>query len=166
MSADDLAVPDPAGPARPPSPHFYRQGLHGPAQPPTPHFYRQGPGQPGSPSPHFYRRALGQPGPPKSLTFIDRARPAQPLKSIGQTLTSISQARRRNPGVTPASVTPRSTGTATPYFPGLGPTLFGKPSCSSASARPKPAMTSTMLAPNDIQRAAATKMEGSLPFMP
>ena len=62
--------------------------------PKTPHFYwlaSPGPkpltvinalGQPGPPTPHFYRRALGQPGPPKSLTFIDRARPAQPLTFI------------------------------------------------------------------------------------
>ena len=67
-----------------PAPHFYRQG---PANPSflstgTPHFYRQALGQPGPPTPHFYRRALGQPGPPKSLTFVDRARPAQPLTSI------------------------------------------------------------------------------------
>ena len=61
----------------------------------TPHFKFYWPGlcRPGSPNPsllskgprlawpptHFYRWGLGQPGPPKSLTFIDRAPPAQPL---------------------------------------------------------------------------------------
>ena len=112
--------------------------------PKTPHFYRQGLGQPGTPQaltfidrasagpapqfPHFYQWALGRPGPPKSLTFIDGARPPKPLTSIDQTPHFYQTASRRKPSVTPAGVTPRATGTANPYFPGLAPSLFGKPS--------------------------------------
>ena len=59
VSASGLAVPDRAGPARPPTPHFYRQGL----------------GQPGPQALTFIDRARASPAPnhPQPLTFIDRA---------------------------------------------------------------------------------------------
>ena len=100
----------------PKTPHFLAGP--GPARPSaTPHFYRRTRAGPAPQIPHFYRRALRPHGPPKSLTFIDGAQPPNPSLLLARPLTSISQARRRNPSVTPASVTPRSNGTAPPYFP-------------------------------------------------
>ena len=117
-------------------PHFYRQGLGRPG-PPKPSLLSTGLGRPGPPNPsllstgpgpqipHFYRRALGQPGPAKSLTFIDRARPPKPLTSIGQTphFYQPGQAALPQPGLRrrPPEQPP-------PIFPGLAPSLFGKPS--------------------------------------
>ena len=43
-----------------------------------------------------------------------------PSLLLARPLTSLSQARRRNPGATPAGVTPHATGTAAPYFPRFG----------------------------------------------
>ena len=96
VSASGLAVPDRAGPARPPDPKFLlaRPGQPnpsllstgpGPAWPPNPSLLSTGPGPARPPNPSLLSTALGPPGPPKSLTFIDGAGPAQPLTSIGQT---------------------------------------------------------------------------------
>ena len=104
--------------------------------PKTPHFYWLGLGRPGPPQPLTFIDGSGPARPPKSFTFIDRpwASPAHlnpsllstgpgppnPSLLLARPLTSISQARRRNPRVTPARVTPRATGTAAPYFPRFG----------------------------------------------
>ena len=99
--------------------------------PKTPHFHWLALGQPGPPTPSLLSTGPGPARPPKVLTFIDRpwaspahlnpslvaAGPGQPKPSLrlARPLASISQARRRNRGVTP-----RATGTATAYFPWFG----------------------------------------------
>ena len=80
-----LAVPDCAGPARPPNPSHLLTGP-GAAWPPSLPFYRRSLGQPGpnplllstalAPSPHFYRQGPGQPGLPNLSLLL--ARPAGP----------------------------------------------------------------------------------------
>ena len=116
--------------------------------PKTPHFYWLGLGRPGPPQPLTF---IDGPGParlPKALTFIDGpwARPAHPNPSLLSTgpgppnpslllarpLTSISQARRRNPGVTPASVTPALHRNGHPLFP----LVWGPPSLATPHLYP------------------------------
>ena len=115
--------------------------------PKTPHFYWLGLGRPGPPQSLTFIDGPGPARPPKALTFIDGpwARPAHPNPSLLSTgpgrpkpLTSIGQTphfyqpgqaalprrypSQRYPG-TPPERPP-------PICPGLGPSLFGKPSCN------------------------------------
>ena len=107
-----------AGPA--PNPSLLSKGP-GPARPPSPHFYRQGPGQPGPQALTFIDRAQAGPAPNPSLLLANPslllARPltsigqaphfywpdpslllARPLTLLARPLTSISQARPRQAG--------------------------------------------------------------------
>ena len=104
----------------PKTPHIYWPALGQPSLP-NPSLASTGPG-PARPTqtPHFYLLALGQGDPPKSLTFIDRARPTQPLTSIGRPLASISQTRAGNLSRGNPTAKRRATGTTAPYFPRFG----------------------------------------------
>ena len=122
------------GPARPPTPHFDRKDEAGPAR--NPSLLSTSLGRSSRRIPHFCRQALGQPSQPKSLIFVDGFRPAQSLTSlIGQTPLLLSAGA--NP-VTPAGITsqPRAVPPEQqpPGCPGLGPSLFGKPSCDFTSS--------------------------------
>ena len=117
-------------PARPPTPHFYRQG---PA--PTPHFYRQGPAPnldllpKGLPNPSLLSTGSG-PARPTQIPHFYRQGPASPTPHFYWPDPSLVSARA-DP-VTPAGVNPRPRGVPPerppPICPGLGPPLFGKPS--------------------------------------
>ena len=104
----------------PKTPHFYWLGLGRPG-PPNPSLLSTGPGPARSSQiPHFYRRAGARPAHLNPSLLSTGPGPPNPSLLLARPLTSISQARRRNPRVTPARVTPRATGTATPYFPRFG----------------------------------------------
>ena len=135
----------------PKTPHFYRLGLGRPG-PPNPSLLSTGPGParlpksltfidrawagPAPQSRHFHRRALGPPGPPKSLTFIDGAQPPQTPHFCWPDPSLLSA---RPGGVTsglPQPGLPRvPPEQPLPISPGLGPSLFGKPSSADFFTR-------------------------------
>ena len=112
--------------------------------PKTPHFYWLGLGRPSPPNPSLLSTGPGPARPPKSLTFIDGPGPARPTQiphfyRLGQaSLTphfywpDPSLLSARPGGVTPGLPQPglprMPPERPAPISPGLGPSLFGKPS--------------------------------------